>query len=170
PPPPARPLAMLYCTTPSPIGELLLAGDGETLAALHMQDGRRPIRAQPGWTRSDEPFARARGQLAEYFEGRRHSFDVPLNPAGRPFELAVWRALLEIPYGETVSYGALARALGRPAAARAVGLANARNPIAVIIPCHRVIGADGSLTGYGGGLERKRLLLDLEAGVQALPV
>jgi methylated-DNA-[protein]-cysteine S-methyltransferase len=111
-----------------------------------------------------------RTQLREYFEGRRRSFDVPLEPTGSSFELAVWTALREIPYGETVSYGELAARIGRPEAARAVGVANARNPIAVIVPCHRVIGADGSLTGYGGGLERKRLLLDLEAGVLALPV
>jgi methylated-DNA-[protein]-cysteine S-methyltransferase len=161
---------MLYCTVDSPIGELLLAGDGEKLAMLHMQAGRRRIKAPAGWTHSDAPFARVRAQLAEYFEGRRRRFELPLAPAGSPFELAVWRALLEIPYGETRSYGELAARIGRPDAARAVGTANARNPIAVIIPCHRVIGADGSLTGFGGGLERKRLLLDLEAGVLALPV
>jgi methylated-DNA-[protein]-cysteine S-methyltransferase len=161
---------MRYCTVESPIGELLLAGDGEALALLHMQQGRRPARIEPGWTRSDEPFARVRAQLEEYFDGRRQSFDIPLKPAGSPFELAVWRALVEIPYGETLSYGELAARIGRPEAPRAVGAANGRNPIAVIVPCHRVIGADGSLTGYGGGLERKRLLLELEAGVLALPL
>jgi methylated-DNA-[protein]-cysteine S-methyltransferase len=161
---------MLYCTTESPIGELLLAGDGDTLQLLHMQGGRRPIRVASGWKHSEEPFVPVRAQLAEYFDGRRRRFDLPLKPIGTPFELAVWRALEAIPYGETISYGELAARIGRPEAARAVGVANARNPIAVIIPCHRVIGADGSLTGYGGGLERKRLLLDLEAGVQALPV
>jgi methylated-DNA-[protein]-cysteine S-methyltransferase len=161
---------MLYCTTESPIGELLLAGDGETLQLLHMQGGRHRIRVASDWKHSAEPFVPVRAQLAEYFDGRGRSFDLPLKPTGSPFELAVWRALLEIPYGETVSYGELAARIGRPDAARAVGVANGRNPIAVIIPCHRVIGADGSLTGYGGGLERKRLLLDLEAGVQALPI
>jgi methylated-DNA-[protein]-cysteine S-methyltransferase len=161
---------MLYCTTESPIGELLLAGDGRALQLLHMQQGPRPTRVDPGWRRSDVPFARVRAQLDEYFGGRRRDFDLALKPAGSAFELAVWRALGEIPYGETVSYGELATRLGRPDGARAVGAANARNPIAVIVPCHRVIGADGSLTGYGGGLERKRLLLDLEAGVLALPV
>ena len=162
---------MVYCTLESPIGELLLAGegDGDALALLHMQDGPRPTVVAGTWERSDEPFARVRAQLDEYFDGSRRRFDVALKPAGSPFELAVWRALVEIPFGETVSYGELARALGRPGAARAVGLANARNPIAVIVPCHRVIGAGGGLTGYGGGLERKRLLLDLEAGVTALP-
>jgi methylated-DNA-[protein]-cysteine S-methyltransferase len=161
---------MRYCTVDSPIGELLLTGDGETLQGLHMQGGPHPTRVGTGWTRSEEPFARVRAQLAEYFDGRRRAFDVPLKPAGSPFEVAVWGALVEIPYGETLSYGELASRIGRPGAPRAVGVANARNPIAVIIPCHRVIGADGSLTGFGGGLERKRLLLDLEAGVQALPV
>ena len=159
---------MLYSTVESPIGELLLAGDGETLQVLHMQHGRGPTRARPQWTRSDAAFAPVREELREYFDGRRRGFDVPLKPAGSPFELAVWRALLEIPYGETVSYGELASRIGRPEAPRAVGAANARNPIAVIVPCHRVIGADGTLTGYGGGLERKRLLLDLEAGILPL--
>jgi methylated-DNA-[protein]-cysteine S-methyltransferase len=161
---------MLYCTVDSPIGELLLGGEGESLGLLHMQQGRRPTPNGAGWKRSERAFARVREQLGEYFDGRRRHFDVPLAPTGSPFELAVWRALLEIPYGETVSYGQLAARIGRPGAPRAVGVANARNPIAVIVPCHRVIGADGSLTGYGGGLERKRLLLDLEAGVLALPL
>jgi methylated-DNA-[protein]-cysteine S-methyltransferase len=161
---------MLYDTVESPIGELLLAGDGDTLRLLHMQDGRKAISVQAGWTRSKEAFAPVRAQLGEYFDGRRRGFDIPLGPAGSPFELAVWQALTEIPYGETVSYGELATRIGRPGAPRAVGVANARNPIAVIVPCHRVIGADGSLTGYGGGLERKRLLLDLETGVLALPL
>lgn len=161
---------MLYCTVQSPIGELLLAGDGETLQLLHMQQGHRPARVGPGWTRRAEPFARVRAQLDEYFAGRRRHFDIPLRPTGSPFELSVWQALQEIPYGATASYGAVAARIGRPGSPRAVGAANGRNPIAVIIPCHRVIGADGSLTGYGGGLERKRLLLDLEAGLLALPV
>lgn len=158
-----RPL--LYGTVPSPIGELLLAGDGETLTLLHMQDGRRPLRPKPGWTRSETAFARVRTQLEEYFHGARSTFDLPLAPAGNEFELTVWSALLEIPYGETTSYGALAARIGHCGAARAVGVANARNPIAVIIPCHRVIGTDGSLTGYGGGLERKRWLLRHEGAL-----
>jgi methylated-DNA-[protein]-cysteine S-methyltransferase len=159
-----------YCTIASPIGELLLAGEGEKLRILHMQGGRSRLPPGAGWTWSDSAFAEVRAQLEEYFAGRRRRFDLALEPTGTPFELAVWRALVEIPYGETVSYGELAARIGRPGAPRAVGVANARNPIAVIVPCHRVIGADGSLTGYGGGLERKRLLLDLEAGVQALPL
>ena len=161
-----------HCVVESPIGRLLLAGEGGTLSLLHMQDGPRARRrAIPAaWTQNDAAFANARRQLGEYFAGARRRFDLPLEPAGTEFELTVWAALQEVPYGETVSYGELAARIGHADAARAVGVANARNPIAVIIPCHRVIGADGSLTGYGGGLERKRLLLDLEAGVQALPV
>jgi methylated-DNA-[protein]-cysteine S-methyltransferase len=154
----------LYTTIASPIGELLLVGDGSSLSGLYMQDGRKPKRIDRGWTESAAPFAEARSQLDEYFAGERTTFDVQLAPAGAPFELEVWRALQSIPYGETVSYGEIARRVGQPAAARAVGTANGRNPIAVIVPCHRVIGADGSLTGYGGGLERKRLLLELEQG------
>jgi methylated-DNA-[protein]-cysteine S-methyltransferase len=158
----------LYTTIDSPIGELLLVGDGEALARLSMQDGRHPVAINPEWMRRDEPFREVIEQLTEYFDGTRHAFDVPLELAGNPFELRVWRALCEIPYGETVSYGQLANTIGEPAAARAVGLANSRNPIAVIVPCHRVIGADGTLTGYGGGLQRKRFLLDLETGVLPL--
>ena len=104
----------------------------------------------------------AERQLAEYFAGARRGFDLPLAPEGTPFQKAVWRALLEIPYGETRSYGEIAAAIGNARACRAVGMANHRNPIPVLIPCHRVIGADGSLTGFGGGLDRKALLLTLE--------
>ena len=158
----------LYTTMPSPIGELLLTGDGTSLSGLHMQDGRWPTRVRPEWRRDDQAFADVRRQLKEYFAGERTTFDLELDMDGPDFERLVWRALLDIPYGETSSYGELARRIGHPDAARAVGVANARNPIAVIVPCHRVIGADGSLTGYGGGLERKRLLLELESGVLAL--
>jgi methylated-DNA-[protein]-cysteine S-methyltransferase len=159
---------MLYTLQDSPIGELLLLGDGEALHGLSMQGGRRPIKPRPAWERRDEAFADAREQLDEYFAGTRTSFDLPLVLNGDAFQTLVWEELQRVPYGETVSYGQIARAIGRPDAARAVGLANGRNPIAVIVPCHRVIGADGSLTGYGGGLERKRLLLDLEQGVLSL--
>ena len=154
---------LLYTRVESPIGELLLVGDGRALHGLHMQEGRTAVSVHPGWRQADVPFADVRGQLAEYFAGERVDFDVPLAMAGSRFQRRVWDALQEIPYGETTTYGELARRLGRPSASRAVGLANGRNPIAVIVPCHRVIGSDGSLTGYGGGLERKRLLLDLEA-------
>ena len=159
---------LLYTKVDSPIGELLLTGDGSALHGLHMQEGRRPMRIHPDWIRAEEPFARARTQLAEYFDGRRREFDLPLAPWGTPFQLRVWHALRGIPYGRTASYGEIARQVGVPSAPRAVGVANGLNPIAVVVPCHRVIGADGSLTGYGGGLERKRLLLDLEAGTLPL--
>jgi methylated-DNA-[protein]-cysteine S-methyltransferase len=159
---------MIYTTFDTPIGELLLAGDGRALQRLSMQSAPRPVAIDPRWQRDDRPFAGAREQLEQYFDGARREFDVELDLVGNPFELRVWDALLEIPYGETASYGQIAAALGEPAAARAVGLANARNPLALIVPCHRVIGADGSLTGYGGGLERKQFLLDLEAGVLPL--
>jgi methylated-DNA-[protein]-cysteine S-methyltransferase len=133
-----------------------------------MQEGRTAITVDPGWEAAEEPFAEARTQLTEYFAGRRTVFDLPLEMAGSPFQRRAWRALQDIPYGETISYGEQARRIDRPADPRAVGQANGRNPIAVIVPCHRVIGADGSLTGYGGGVERKRLLLELEAGVLSL--
>jgi len=155
---------ILYTTMESPIGELLLVGDGETLSGLYMQDGRKPKRIAPDWTESATSFTDVKRQLEEYFAGERTTFEVKLAAEGAPFEREVWHALEKIPFGETVSYGEIARRVGQPTAARAVGTANGRNPIAVIVPCHRVIGADGSLTGYGGGLERKRLLLELEQG------
>jgi methylated-DNA-[protein]-cysteine S-methyltransferase len=152
-----------WCTTvDSPIGELLLLSNGRALRGLFMQDGRHPMPRQPQWRHADEPFAAVKEQLAEYFAGERTEFDVPLHLDGSPFQLRVWRALCDIPFGTTTSYGEIARRVGKPSAARAVGLANGQNPIAVIVPCHRVIGADGSLTGYGGGLERKQILLALE--------
>lgn len=154
---------MLHTTVDSPIGDLLLVGDGRALHCLSMQAGRRPTAVAPDWRRDVEAFDEVRRQLDEYFAGTRTSFDLPLVTDGTQFQRRVWSALQEIPYGETMSYGELARRIGRPAAARAVGLANGSNPIAVIVPCHRVIGSDGSLTGYGGGTSRKRLLLDLEA-------
>ena len=158
----------VYWTVDSPIGELLLAGDGDHLQKLHMQSTRHATRVGAGWVRDSEPFADLCDQLDEYFAGERREFDVDLDPQGSEFELRVWRALRQIPYGETESYGKLADRIGHPGHARAVGSANGRNPIAVVIPCHRVIGADGSLTGYAGGLERKRLLLDLEAPLAQL--
>jgi methylated-DNA-[protein]-cysteine S-methyltransferase len=160
----------LYTTFDSPIGELLAVGDGDSLMRLDMRGGRRPVPIDPSWKRDDQALADVRAQMEQYFAGRRTTFELPLKMIGNEFERKVWAALTEIPYGETVSYGEIARQIGHPTASRAVGLANGRNPIAVIVPCHRVIGADGSLTGYGGGLERKRLLLDLEAGVMPLAV
>jgi methylated-DNA-[protein]-cysteine S-methyltransferase len=155
--------ALLYTRAQSPIGELLLVGDGHALHGLHMQEGRTAVSVHPEWRRADEPFADVSEQLSQYFAGERHDFEVQVAMAGTPFQRRVWDALQEIPYGETTTYGELAYRLGRPSASRAVGLANGRNPIAVIVPCHRVIGSDGGLTGYGGGLERKRFLLELEA-------
>ena len=161
-------MTTLYTTFDTPLGQLLLVGDGQALHGLYMQEGRTAIAVRGEWTRDDDAFAAAREQLDEYLAGRRTEFDVSLEMEGSPFQRSVWRALLDIPYGETISYGELARRVGPPATPRNVGATNGRNPISVIVPCHRVIGADGSLTGYGGGLERKRLLLELEAGVLAL--
>ena len=157
--------AYLYTLLDSPIGELLLLGDGRALHRLHMPSGREPLAIDPRWDRAEQALGDACDQLVEYFDGTRREFDLPLALAGNRFELRVWQALREIPYGETRSYGALAASIGQPGGARAVGLANARNPVPLIVPCHRVIGANGTLTGYGGGLERKRQLLDLEAGI-----
>jgi methylated-DNA-[protein]-cysteine S-methyltransferase len=153
----------LYTQMDSPIGELLLFGDQHGLRGLYM--GGRP---HSSWLRDDATFAAARAQLDEYFAGERIDFNVKLDLRGSDFQRKVWDALRTIPYGETRSYGEIARQIGRPDRARAVGAANGQNPVSIIVPCHRVIGADGSLTGYGGGLHRKRLLLDLEAGVQSL--
>ena len=153
---------MLCTTIDSPIGELLLLGDGSALHGLYMQEAPKPMALEPEWRADPGAFADVRRQLAEYFGGDRTAFDLPLAVAGTPFQREVWQGLRDIRYGETVSYGELARRIGRPSAVRAVGLANGRNPIAVIVPCHRVIGSDGSLTGYGGGLEAKRRLLELE--------
>src|ERR1700739_1261562 len=155
--------SLSYTTMDSPIGELLLLGDGQALHGLYMQQGRHPVQCSPRWKRSPAALADVRAQLREYFAGERTTFDTPLTMRGSAFEQRVWSALREIPYGETASYGEIARRIGQPSAARAVGMANGRNPIAVIVPCHRVIGANGTLTGYGGGLDRKRWLLDHEA-------
>ena len=152
-----------YTTTmaDTPVGPLLLTSDGTSLTRLLFA-----AEPDPAW--STEPcdlLDRAATQLREYFAGERTAFDLPLEPAGTPFQKATWLALREIPYGETINYGQLALRVGNANASRAVGLANGRNPISIVVPCHRVIGANGSLTGYGGGLDRKRLLLDLERRV-----
>jgi methylated-DNA-[protein]-cysteine S-methyltransferase len=153
-------IAMIhYDTMDSPLCELLLATDGHALTAVHMNGT-----PGTGWKRDRGALREPAEQLEAYFAGELREFDLPLAPQGTPFQREVWSALREIPYGGTTSYGELAASVGRPHAARAVGAANGRNPIAVVIPCHRVIGASGALTGYGGGLGRKRLLLDLEAG------
>lgn len=159
---------MKYTTMDSPLGELLLLGNDGMLHGLHMQAGRHPIRIQPAWVRDDKELADVRRQLEEYFDGRRDGFDVQVHMQGTAFQRTVWHELTQIPYGETISYGELARRIGRPDRARAVGTANGQNPIAVIVPCHRVIGANGKLVGYGGGLDNKRRLLELESGVASL--
>lgn len=153
-----------FATHPSPVGDLLLLGSGAGLCGLYLPDHRGGPPLDPGWKPDSGRLAGVRAQLDEYFSGRRTRFELPLAPVGTPFQLGVWTALREIPYGQTIGYGALAARVGRPGAARAVGLANARNPISIIVPCHRVVGAAGALTGYAGGVEVKRELLDLEAG------
>ena len=157
---------MRYTTLTTPIGELVLTADPDgAITGLYLPN--RPPDTT-GWQRDDALLEPARRQLTEYFAGERTAFDLPLRPTGAPFQLQVWAALLNIPYGETASYGEIAREIGHPTAFRAVGAANGSNPIAIIVPCHRVIGSNGSLTGYGGGLPTKRALLDLEAGRAAL--
>jgi methylated-DNA-[protein]-cysteine S-methyltransferase len=145
----------------SPIGRLFLCANGRALTGLHMEVPGREFPRDLSWVEDADaaPLAAAARQLREYFCRARREFDLPLSFGGTPFQHRVWQALTEIPYGETVSYGELARRVENPRASRAVGMANNRNPIAILVPCHRVIGADGSLTGYGGGLERKRWLL-----------
>ena len=152
----------------SPVGRLLLAVDAGRLVEVRFERGRGAFAPHPEWSvvsvDADAVLARTAAQLAEYFTGRRRAFELPLEPRGTPFQRTVWDALLALPYGQTTSYGALARAIGQPDAVRAVGTANGANPLPIVIPCHRVIGADGSLTGYGGSLPVKRWLLALERG------
>lgn len=150
-----------YRTVDSPVGVLTLAGTGNRLQHLRMVDQtHEPSRA--GWEPVSDGFADVVEQLEEYFAGERHDFDLELDLIGTDFQRKVWAALQTIPYGETRSYGEIAAQIGAPGASRAVGLANGHNPISIIVPCHRVIGANGSLTGYGGGLDRKKLLLGME--------
>lgn len=162
---------MIYTTCDSPCGELLLVTNGQALTDLHMASGKYVPAIAPGWRPDDAHpvLAQTRSELAEYFAGTRRVFHVPLAPRGTPFQQAAWRALSAIAYGTTRSYAEQARAIGRPTATRAVGAANGRNPIAILIPCHRVVGRDGSLTGYAGGLARKTWLLALERRFSAPP-
>lgn len=153
---------MFYSYMDSPIGRLLLAGDRQSLKVLGFSTGKLARGADPDWERFDEPFRKAKAQLAQYFAGDRKDFDVELTPDATPFQASVLAALREIPYGETRSYREIAERIGNPKAVRAVGGANGANPIPIIIPCHRVIGSNGTLTGFGGGLDSKRFLLDLE--------
>jgi methylated-DNA-[protein]-cysteine S-methyltransferase len=147
----------------SPIGELILTAVGGVLTGVHMSEQRHTPKLPVGCARDDAGLAHVVAQLDAYFAGELVDFDTPLEMRGTDFQRRVWASLREIPYGETISYGELARWVGNPKASRAVGLANGRNPVAIVVPCHRVIGADGSLTGYGGGLDRKVWLLEHEA-------
>lgn len=158
-------MTTFYATFASPVGPLLMMSDGQALTGLHTDSDKHRPAMRPDWIRDEAaaPFAQVKAQLCGYFEGRLTEFDLPLAPRGTEFQLRVWQELRNIPHGETISYAELARRIGRPQASRAVGHANARNPISIIVPCHRVIGADNSLTGYAGGLERKRMLLAHEA-------
>jgi len=162
---------MIYAKLESPIGQLLIGAsdDGAIKYLRTPTEGRYtdaktqgPFRIPAQWREDPQTLADALRQLREYFAGTRHEFDLNLDPDGTPFQKKVWEALQRIPYGITTSYGELAKSLGRPSASRAVGAANGKNPIAIVVPCHRVIGKDGSLTGYAGGLPVKRALLELE--------
>lgn len=146
----------------SPVGKLLLAADDAGLRYITFADGRTPARPDPDWREDETPLAETIRQLRAWFRGDLRDFDLPLKPQGPAFHQRVWRELCNIPYGETISYGELARRIGSPQASRAVGRANGANPIPIVIPCHRVIGSNGKLTGYGGGLPRKEFLLALE--------
>jgi methylated-DNA-[protein]-cysteine S-methyltransferase len=156
-------MTVYYCYTETPVGELLVAGDAEGLSLIGFPQGTMRRAPEPDWIFNEKPLAEACRQLREYFAGERREFDLPLNLNGTDFQVSVLSALRDIPYGETVSYGEIARRVGRPKAVRAVGAANGRNPIPIIVPCHRVIGSTGDLTGFGGGLDTKEALLRLEA-------
>ena len=161
-------MTKLYSYCESPIGPLLLYGTQEVLQGLFFSTGKKAKGADPHWRRSDEAFKQVAQQLGEYFAGQRRVFDLPIEPQGTRFQRDVWQALREIPYGQTRSYADIARQIGNPKAVRAVGSANGNNPIAIVVPCHRVIGSNGSLTGFGGGLDSKRFLLALEADASGL--
>ncbi len=159
---------MYYCYMNSPIGELLLAGEENALTMIGFPKGSMRRDPEPDWIYNEKPFAEAMRQLGEYFDGTRRDFDLPLKLNGTEFQLDVLRELQRIPYGKTTSYGDIAKRIGRPKASRAVGAANGRNPIPIIVPCHRVIGATGDLTGFGGGIDTKEALLRLEAEQSSL--
>jgi methylated-DNA-[protein]-cysteine S-methyltransferase len=154
---------MNYAYLDSPIGTLLIAGDAQALTQISFPKGGKPVRPESEWTESARgPVGEAIRQLREYFSGRRRDFDLPLSPSGTAFQKSVWRALREIPYAATISYGELAARVGNPKASRAVGAANGKNPLPIVVPCHRVIGANGKLVGFGGGLPIKQALLEIE--------
>jgi methylated-DNA-[protein]-cysteine S-methyltransferase len=153
---------MYYCYINSPIGDLLLAGDEDALRLVGFPEGSMRREPDADWIYAEKPFVDAAEQLGDYFAGKRHSFDLNLRPDGTDFQLRVLEELQRIPYGSTVSYGEIAERIGKPKAVRAVGAANGRNPIPIIIPCHRVIGSNGKMTGFGGGIPTKKALLRLE--------
>lgn len=155
-------VSMIYDRIESPIGPIVLAGDGEALSFVGLPESRHPLSIPTEWKHDSKAFAPARQQFDAYFAGELLEFDLPLAAQGTEFQQRVWKALCTIPYATTISYAELARRVGNPKASRAVGLANGANPLSIIVPCHRVIGANGSLTGYGGGLKAKQHLLDLE--------
>ena len=154
---------MYYCYMNTPIGELLLAGEEDALSMIGFPKGSMRRDPEPDWIYNEKPLAEARRQLQEYFAGERKAFDLPLRLSGTEFQVSVLEALQKIPYGETVSYGEIAKRIGRPKAMRAVGAANGRYPIPIVVPCHRVIGSSGDMTGFGGGIDTKEALLRLEA-------
>lgn len=159
-------MSVITTLVDSPVGPLFLAADADGLRAIAFRDNRHPVRRGTDWREGTHPVLdAARMQLDEYFRGRRHSFALPLSPHGTPFQRRVWTTLATIPYGETISYAQLAARVDRPTASRAVGAANGRNPLPIVLPCHRVIGADGALTGFGGGLPTKQFLLKLEGAL-----
>jgi methylated-DNA-[protein]-cysteine S-methyltransferase len=152
----------IYSYIDSPLGQIVVRGDGELLTGLFIAQHKRWHGPDISWQQADEPFLEIRGQLAEYFAGQRREFTVPLRLVGTPFQRRVWQELVRIPFGTTISYAQLAGRIGQPTATRAVGHANGRNPIAILVPCHRVIGANGKLTGYASGIDQKQWLLNLE--------
>lgn len=154
---------------PSPLGELTLLSDGTALTGLYMPSPKSAPQIDETWKRDAAPLQSAVAQLEAYFAGELLTFDIPVTSKGTAFQQRVWSALREIPYGQTRSYRDIAEHIGAPKAVRAVGLANGRNPVSIVVPCHRVVGANGSLTGYGGGLHNKQLLLDLEKRVAGEP-
>ena len=156
---------MKYSYLTTRIGKILLAADEAGLRLISFQTEKNPPRPEPDWIEDADALAPVASQLEAYFAGDLEDFNLTLSPHGTPFQMAVWRELERIPYGTTISYGELAERIGKPKAVRAVGTANGANPLPIVIPCHRVIGADGSLTGYGGGLEIKEALLTLEGAL-----
>ncbi|WP_347486247.1 methylated-DNA--[protein]-cysteine S-methyltransferase [Vandammella animalimorsus] len=159
-------MTIFHQTIDSPVGRLLIATSDEGLHAIEFPQGRHPVKRDAHWQESPHPLlSEAARQLGEYFAGQRHVFELPLAPQGTDFQQRVWQALHTIPYGQTRSYAQLAAAIGQPKAMRAVGAANGRNPLSIVVPCHRVIGADGTLVGFGGGLPVKTFLLRLEGAL-----